>query len=428
MSTKPSHILGMNARYYYTGLNSGAAKKYGFSKLKTKALLKEHQIPTAELYHVFEHADQLDTMNWETIPVPFVVKPASGSAGKGVIVIIKRLLEKNCWLDSDGNQLSKEALSLHVRNILDGEFSTWGSDHKALVEERIVAHPKIARYAYRGTPDIRVIIFNSVPVMAMMRLPTQESHGRANLDQGALGLGIDIATGITTFGLRGKSEEISHFPNSKKKVNGILIPFWKKTLETAVQAATIAGYQFMGADLFIHEEKGPLVVELNGFPGLSIQLANRAGLKRRLERVEGLEVRDALHGVKIGQALFAESFSDKIKAEEGLQIISTQPTIGVYSDQRKLHQVQGMVNTGRFRSVISEAFAEELGLVDLEDLLWRQQEGIEGKLPVVQVTFKLKNRVVTTGMIVSKRLNRTTYKIEIGKQDLQGFLIGEIEV
>jgi hypothetical protein len=264
--------------------------------------------------------------------------------------------------------------------------------------------------------------------MAMMRLPTQESHGKANLDQGALGLGIDIASGITTFGLRGKSEEITHFPNSKKKVNGILIPFWKKTLEMAVKAANTAGYQFMGADLFIHEEKGPLIVELNGFPGLSIQLANRAGLKRRLERVEGLEVRDDLHGVKIGQALFAESFADKIKAEEGLQIISTQPTIGVYSDQRKLHLVPAMVNTGRFRSVIAEALAEELGLVDLEDLLWRQQEGLEGKLPVVQVTFKLKNRVITTGMLVSKRLNRTTYKIEIGKQDLQGFLIGEIEV
>ena len=86
-----------------------------------------------------------------------------------------------------------------------------------------------------------------------------------------------------------------------------------------------------------------------------------------------------------------------------------------------------MANTGRFRSVISEAFADQLGLVDLEDLLWRQQEGIEGKLPVVEVSFKIKNQTRTTGMLVSKRLNRTAYQVELGRQDLQGFLIGEVE-
>ncbi len=427
MATKPSHILGMNARYRYTALNPGSAKKYGFSKLRTKALLKEHNIPTAQVYHVFDTQEQLDDVQWDTIPVPFVVKPASGSAGKGIWVIAKKLPEPNTWVDSDGQKLSKDDLKLHITNILDGEFSTWGSDHKAIIEERIITHPKLAKYSFQGTPDIRVIVFNSVPVMAMMRLPTKESHGKANLDQGAFGLGIDIATGVTTFGVSGKSNMITHFPNSKRKVNGILIPYWKKTLETAVTAANAAGYHYMGADLFIHEEKGPMIVELNGFPGLSIQLANHAGLKRRLERVEGLEVRDAEHGVKIAQALFAESFADKIKSEEGLKIISTKPTLDVLDEQHKQHRTTALVNTGRFRSVISEAFAEELGLVDLEDLLWRQQETGEGKLPVVQVSFKLKEHVVTTGMVVSKRLNKTSYKLELGRRDLQGFVIGEIE-
>jgi alpha-L-glutamate ligase-like protein len=428
MATKPSHILGMNARYGYTGMNSAVAKKFGFSKLRTKALLAENQIPTAQIYHVFENMDQLDAIQWENIPSPFVIKPASGSAGKGVWVIAQHLPEKNIWIDSDGDKVTKEDLRLHVQNILDGEFSTWGSEHKAFIEEMIVPHPKLAKLAYKGTPDIRVIVFNSVPVMAMMRVPTRESHGRANLEKGAVGLGIDIATGVTTYGLHGKSEQIFHFPHSKKKVGGIQIPFWRKTLETAVRAANIAGYQFLGADLFINEEKGPMIVELNGFPGLSIQLANRAGLKRRLERVEGLEVRDPEHGVKIGQALFAENFSDKIKAEEGLMIISNKPTIGVYDEKRALHPIESLVNTGRIRSVISEQLAEKLRLVDLEDLLWRQQEGIEGKLPVVEVTFKLRERKVTTGMLVSKRLDKTSYKIELGRRDLQGFLIGEVEV
>jgi alpha-L-glutamate ligase-like protein len=427
MPVKASHILGMNARYRYTKMNPASARQYGFSKLKTKQLLEENSISTAKVYYVFHALKDLDTINWGALPTPFVIKPASGSAGKGVWIIKKRNGDKLEWFNQDDQLVTVDDIKFHIANILDGEFSTWGTEHQAIVEEMIVGHPSLAKYAYQGTPDIRVIVFNSVPVMAMTRIPTLESEGRANLDKGAIGLGIDMATGVTTYGLRGKSELLTHFPNSKKKVNGILIPMWAQTLETAVKAANAAGFVFMGADMFIHAEKGPMVVELNGFPGLSIQLANRAGLKQRLDRVEGLEVRNPQHGVKISQALFAESFADKIKAEEGLQIISTTPTVVLYDQNKQGHSIEASVNTGRYRSVISEALAEQLGLVDLDSLLWRQQEGIEGKLPVIEISFKLKNHVVHTGVLVSKRLNRTTHQMEIGKRDLSGFLIGDVE-
>lgn len=423
MAVKPSHILGMNARYRYTKMNPSSAKKYGFSKLLTKELLEANNIPTAKVYHIFNSVHDLNDISWETIPTPFVIKPASGSAGKGVWIIKSKLPNKEEWLNQENLTLSKQDIELHVQNILDGEFSTWGSEHKAIVEEMIPPHPGLAKYAYKGTPDIRVVVFNSVPVMAMTRIPTPESQGRANLDKGAIALGIDMATGVTTYGLYGKSEQISHFPNSKKKVNGIIIPMWNQVLETAVKAANAAGYVFMGADLFIHPERGPMIVELNGFPGLSIQMANRAGLKKRLDRVEGIDVRNAQHGVKISQALFAESFADKIITEEGTPIISMYPHIEVYDDANKLHNIAAVVDTKRDRSIISEQFADELGLVDLDDLLFRQQEALEGKLPVVSVSIKLKNRKIDTAMMVSKRLNKTKHKVELGKRDLQGFLI-----
>ncbi|MCL4208292.1 hypothetical protein KJZ63_01490 [Patescibacteria group bacterium] len=427
MSVKPSHILGHNARNTYTKLNTFAAKKYGFSKLRTKELLREHNIPTASVYHIFESINDVQEVNWNNFPLPFVVKPASGSAGKGIVLLIKKTADGKSWIDNEGHEWSREDLNLHVSNILDGEFSTWGENHKAIVEEMITPHPALAKYAYRGTPDIRVVVFNSVPVMAMTRIPTKMSQGKANLDLGAIGLGIDMATGVTTYGVSGKAEKITHFPNSKKKVNGILIPMWSRVLEVAVQAANAAGYTFMGADLFIHQEKGPMIVELNGFPGLSIQLANRAGLKKRLDRVEGIEVRDAKHGVKIAQALFAENFADKIKIEEGLKIISTNPTVSVHGDDKKWYSAEGRVNTGRYRSAISEDLADQLGLVDIEDLLWRQQEGLEGKLPVVEVQFSLKGVKHNTAMVVTKSLNKTKYQVELGRRDLQGYLIGEIE-
>jgi alpha-L-glutamate ligase-like protein len=427
MAIKPSHILGMNARYRYTKMNPSSAKKYGFSKLLTKELLEANDIPTARIYHVFSTLHDLDQVTWETIPTPFVIKPASGSAGKGVWIIKSKVPDKELWLNQENQEINKQDLDLHVGNILDGEFSTWGSTHKAIVEEMIPVHPALAKYSYKGTPDIRVIVFNSVPVMAMSRIPTKESEGRANLDKGAIGLGIDLATGITTYGLYGKSQHISHFPNSKKKVNGILIPQWQLVLETAVKAANVAGFIFMGADLFIHPERGPMIVELNGFPGLSIQMANKAGLKRRLERVEGIEVRNAQHGVKIAQALFAESFADKVQTEDAIPIISLRPTIEVFDDKSRTHNASAIVDTKRGRSIISEEFADELGLVDLDDLLFRQQEALEGKLPVVSVDFKLKNRKINTAMMVSKRLNKTKHKVELGRQDLQGFLIGTLE-
>ncbi|MBU0978789.1 MAG: sugar-transfer associated ATP-grasp domain-containing protein [Patescibacteria group bacterium] len=427
MPIKPSHILGMNSRYRYTKLNPRSARVYGFSKLKTKELLKAHNIPTATVYHVFSHLSDLENINWETIPTPFVVKPASGSAGKGIWIIKKKVADQSVWLNQNKEPITDDDLNLHVSNILDGEFSTWGNQYQAIVEEMIPSHPVLAKYAYRGTPDVRVIVFNSVPVMVELRIPTKESQGKANLDQGAIGLGVDIATGITTYGIRGKSEIITHFPGTKKKVNGIRIPHWNQVLKIAVEAANAAGYIFMGADIFIHPEKGPMIVELNGFPGLSIQLANRAGLKKRIERVEGIEVRNAEHGCKIGQALFAESFADNIKAEEGLKIISTKPQVTVMGDQKQHQVVTGMVNTGRFRSAISEQLAEELGLVDLEDLLWQQQESSEGKVPVVPVTIKLKSQTINTAMIVTHKLNRRSHKIELGRKDLGGFLVGEIE-
>lgn len=426
MAIKPSQILGHNGRNRYTSMNSREAKKYGFSKLRTKELLRQHNIPTAELYHVFETPEDLNLVSWETLPVPFVIKPASGSAGKGIWIIKKKLKDQSVWVNERQEHLTKADLELHVLNILDGEFSTWGSQHRALVEEMIPPHPKLAKISYKGTPDIRIIIFNSIPVMAMARIPTEESQGRANLDQGAIGLGIDLATGITIHGVRGKKTVISKLPGKKgRKVTGIKIPMWDKALEIAVKAANAAGYTFMGADLFIHEEKGPMVVELNGFPGLSIQLANDAGLKARLKRVEDVEVLNAKHGVKIAQALFAKIFIDENTVEEGLQILSYRPTIELYDDQNKPHQVEALVNTSRYRSAISQELAEELGHFDIEDLLWRQTEIVEGNVPVVEIQTKIGDRQVTTAMLVIKRLNRTQHKVELGRRDIQGFLIGE---
>lgn len=425
---KASDLLGMNARnQLYTSLNTSQAKKYGTSKYATKILLQDRGIPTAKVYGILGTVDDIHDFNWQALEKNFVIKPSNGNAGKGILIFRTQQPDKEHWLDTIGNQYSLDDIKLHCADILEGQYSTYGTNPSIIIEERVPIHEKLLKYAHKGTPDIRVIVYNHVPVMAMLRLPTKDSQGKANLHQGAIGVGVDMFSGVTTHGITGSGNPISFFPDSKKKINGIKIPSWKKLLQTAVEAADAAELAFCGVDLFIHEVDGPLVVELNANPGLSIQIANQAGLRRRLERVSELHVLNAEHGVKIGQSLFAETYSDKIKAEEGLVIIPFVEEVTIYGDNKLKKTTDAFINTGRFRSAIASSLAQELGLIDIDDLLWFQQEKDEGRVPVVEVSFRIKGRKFQTGVIVSKKLNKSRQKIELGRKDLAGFLVGENE-
>jgi alpha-L-glutamate ligase-like protein len=334
---KASDILGMNARnQMYTSQNSSSAIRFGTSKYATKVLLENKGIPTAKVFGILGAKEDITDFPWDTMEKNFVIKPSNGNAGKGIMIIKRQEADKTHWTNTLGQRISLEEITLHCYDILEGQYSTYGTTTHVIVEERVPIHSKLLKYAYKGTPDIRVIVFNHVPVMAMLRLPTKESEGRANLHQGAIGVGIDMFSGITTHAITGKGDPITTLPpDFKRKVNGIKIPNWSQLLLTAVTASDAAGLIFSGVDLFIHEEKGPLVVELNANPGLSIQLANRSGLRRRLDRVTGLNVLNPEHGVKIGQSLFAENFSDKIKAEDGLRIVSPFEQLEVFGNDRQ---------------------------------------------------------------------------------------------
>ncbi|MFZ5376678.1 MAG: sugar-transfer associated ATP-grasp domain-containing protein [Patescibacteria group bacterium] len=423
--SKASEILGMNAReQFYSRLNSTQAKSVCKSKLATKLLMQSRGIPTAEFYGIFALPEDVNGFDWQSLQKNFVIKPTNGHAGKGVVAFkTQHPTKANTWIDAIGREWSLDDIKLHCYDILEGQYSTHGSQHNVIIEERIPIHPKLLKYTYKGTPDVRVVVYNNVPVMAKLRLPTKESEGRANVTQGAIMTGIDIATGVTTYAVAHKTQMIKYLPGTKKKLNGILIPQWNRALKISVEATMAANLMYCGVDLFFHEEKGPMVVELNAFPGLSIQVANKAGLRRRLSRVEDLNVLNAEHGVRIGQALFAESFSDKITAEDGLTIISANETVKIQAENRRSIETLALINTGRYRSAISSKLASEIGLIDVDDLLWFQQESGEGKVPVVEVKFKLKNKTISTAMVVSKHLDKSSQKIHIGRKDLGSFMV-----
>ncbi|KKT66058.1 MAG: Alpha-L-glutamate ligase family protein, partial [Candidatus Woesebacteria bacterium GW2011_GWA2_44_33] len=320
---KLTSILGLNARtqLYSYKYNTFRGKKIADSKLRTSQVMKKAGIPSPEIYKKFKRSNDISEFDWEALPGAFALKPSRGLGGEGIIVVKKRANDGHGWITTQRERVTIEDLKLHVFDVLEGAYSLGNIPDAAFLQEYVGRHKAFRKYAYRGTPDIRIIVFNKVPVMAMLRLPTKESGGRANLHQGAIGVGVDIATGITTKAIW-HGEQIRLKPGTNRKLHGIKIPDWTKILETAVSAQIASTMGYLGVDMVLHPTKGPMVLELNAQPGLTIQLANMSGLKKRVERVEDLEVRDAEHGVKIAKALFAERFADRVKAEEGIKTIS----------------------------------------------------------------------------------------------------------
>ncbi|MFH1756470.1 MAG: sugar-transfer associated ATP-grasp domain-containing protein, partial [Pseudomonadota bacterium] len=69
---------------------------------------------------------------------------------------------------------------------------------------------------------------------------------------------------------------------------GIQIPYWDGMLLMAARTWEMTGLGYIGVDLVIDRERGPLLLELNARPGLAIQMANQSGLLKRLEPIEGI--------------------------------------------------------------------------------------------------------------------------------------------
>ena len=86
-------------------------------------------------------------------------------------------------------------------------------------------HGVFEKVAVGGTPDVRIVLYRCVPVMAMVRLPTRESRGRANLHQGAVGAGVHLRTGRTYGGVC-KAAPSPSIPTPARPSPGWKSPCW----------------------------------------------------------------------------------------------------------------------------------------------------------------------------------------------------------
>ncbi len=305
-----SKILTLNIR------NKSYIKKYNklhdrlyLTKQETKNRLMPANIPMPLTYMLISNEEELpafyDFLANNHHP-DFVIKPNRGHVGKGILVIKKRVGKR--FITPSGRALELIQVTTHIDRIIKGRFSSVKVD-SALIEERIIPHKKLRTLFYKGLLDIRVICLEGFPVMAMARLPTSKSAGKANLHRGAIGAGLKLETG-EIFHAINKGKSVTYHPNTKYKFIGFKFPNWSEIIYLAVRAQIISGLGFSGVDICFDEKRGPIVMEVNKYPGLEIQIANQAGLLSRLQWIERF-IKESNNGLSTQEKIDKAIYWDK---------------------------------------------------------------------------------------------------------------------
>ena len=281
-------ILGMNHRNAACILDHNPRAFYPLvdDKLRMAALCRRIGVPTPAV-----HAEVSSYSMLRRLPVllgdrsDFVIKPNRGSAGRGVLVVAGR--DGRDYVRHNGERLRPDALRQHCSDILSGMYSLGGQPDTAIVQQRVHLHPAFSAVSYKGIPDVRVILYRNEPAMAMLRLPTKASNGRANLHQGGIGTGIDLDSGVTHHAVQ-RNRFIDRHPDTGRPVVGMLVPHWELVLDMSRRAARAVGLGYLGVDIVVDKEAGPMLLEANARPGLAIQIANGRGLLPRLRAIDAL--------------------------------------------------------------------------------------------------------------------------------------------
>ncbi len=281
-------ILGMNHRNAACILDHNPRSLFPVvdDKLRMARLCGRIGVPTPEVYLEVSSYSMLRRLP-ELLGAhsEFVVKPNRGSAGRGILVLVGR--EGGAFRRHNGERVGMDALRQHLSDILSGMYSLGGQPDTAIVQRRIHLHPAFEAITYKGIPDVRVILYRNEPAMAMLRLPTKASNARANLHQGGIGAGVNLSTGITHHAVQ-RNRFIERHPDTGRLVVEMQVPFWREILELSRQVARAVGLGYLGVDIVVDEDSGPMLLEANARPGLAIQIANGRGLLPRLQEIDAM--------------------------------------------------------------------------------------------------------------------------------------------
>lgn len=331
-------ILGINARnlLYIKKFNDKKSIRLANNKLQTKNFLAERWIPLAQTYGVIKNRKDLFDFDFGHLPKKnFVIKPNKWSKWQWILIvkflweneeikwneiikkkwILKKFKDFLQWRDDKHNfeynyQIWNEVISdmqlrRYLIDILDGKYSmTLGSD-KIIIEEKLLAWDWFKEFCEYGLADIRIIVFNLVPVAAMIRVPTTKSKWKANLAAWWIGFGINIWNGKINSMLYKKSIKRSKFPKKYKDLWDKKIPYRDDILFLSSKIQYFVNLGYLALDRVITND-WPKLLEINARAWLEVQ--NIAGIKleKILDKIADLKIEDPEKWVQIAKSLFSK--------------------------------------------------------------------------------------------------------------------------
>lgn len=366
MFFKDYWLLWQNARnlQYIKWNNFSIAKKIADSKLRTKEFLKNKWISVPKtLLIIRNHSDIVDSIALSLNP-PFVVKPNNWYWWKWILIIDSIDSVWN-YVTNTWETFSKKELFLHFNYILDWFFSLSGTRDKVLIEKKVVLSSEIDLLWKYWLPDIRVIVFNMVPVMAMLRVPTKESWGKANLHGWACWVWIDIWTWKLTYIT--KAWKIIKSIPWIWDVRWIKLPFWDKVLEIAVSVQETTWIRYLWCDIVLDKELWPIILEMNIRAWLEVQVTNLSPLKARLEKVEWIVVNSVEKGVRLWRDLFSWDIEEKIKNITWKEVLWTKEYLTISVDKKDYKYLVN-VKVSQNASYIDKNFLENILKISSDSL------------------------------------------------------------
>ncbi len=336
-------ILGINARnlLYIKKFNPKKSIRLADNKLKTKEFLKQRWIPVPETFAVINNRKELFEFDRKSLPEEeFVVKPNKWSKWQWIKIV--KLIE-NDYIDRENIVLNftkkfsiwrffnfidkfsniydfwyeNNKLKFKIWNdiydysyflttlvdILDGKYSLSEWWDKILVEEKLEPGENFQRFCRYWLADIRVIVFNLIPVAAMIRVPTQWSWWKANIAQWWVWLWIEVwSWKIKSMYFKGEIFD-KKFPWWFEQFYKKKIPFWDDILLYSSKIQYFVNIWYLALDWVITDE-WPKLLEINARAWLEVQNASKVYLKKRLEKISDIKVNEPEKGVEIAKSLF----------------------------------------------------------------------------------------------------------------------------
>ena len=426
---KQNMLLGMNSRglEYIRRANHRRAIQIADNKLLTKKILRQAGLAVPKLFATIKNPFELAKFDWQNLPPSFTLKPNRGLGGKGIIIVYGKKsanddLANTKWINADRSQITIADIQNHILNILEGTYAITNLPDIAFFEERLKINKLLKPYCHRGIPDIRVIVYNNVPVMAELRLPTAESGGRANLHLGGIGVGIDLGSGITTSAIQ-HDKLVDYVPGTRLILSGIKLPFWRTILEMSIEAQRACNLGFAGVDIALDRDQGPVILEINARPGLAIQIANLAPLKDRLERVKGLKIKTVSKGARLAGELFGGEVEEELEEISGRKMVGIYEKIKIIAPNNQELSLVAKIDSGAYRSSICQTLIDKLNVNPESNRakIVRSSLGQEER-QIVPLNFILDDNLIESEVFVADR-TQMQFDMIIGRRDLKQFLI-----